>query len=76
VRRFEVRGAITALGASATAISVSRVILGDAPDFHVSALVPATAATRPLFFVLGALAGSLRSGITCCCCERWRCLTG
>ena len=57
VRRFEVRGAITALGASATAISVSRVILGDAPDFHVSALVPATAATRPLFFVLGALAG-------------------
>jgi len=57
VRRFEVRIAIAALGASATAISVSRVLLGDAPDFHVGALAYAGAATRPLYFVLGAVAG-------------------
>lgn len=57
VRRFEPRIAIAALGASATAISVSRMFLGDAPDFHVEALVYADAATRPLYFVLGAVAG-------------------
>jgi chloride channel protein, CIC family len=57
VRKFELRVAIAALGASATAISVSRMILGDATDFHVAALVPASATTRPLYFVLGALAG-------------------
>ena len=37
-RRFEPRIAIAALGASATAIAVSRVLLGNAPDFHVDAL--------------------------------------
>src|SRR5205814_1131361 len=57
VRRFELRVAIAALGASATAISVSRVFLGDAADFHVGALAYADAATRPLYFVLGAVAG-------------------
>src|SRR5277367_1088658 len=57
VRRFELRVAIAALGASATAISVSRVLLGDAADFHVGALAYADAATRPLYFVLGAVAG-------------------
>src|SRR5271163_1661863 len=57
VRRFEARIAIAALGASATAISVSRVFLGDAPDFHLRALVMPDLAIRPLFFVLGALAG-------------------
>jgi chloride channel protein, CIC family len=57
VRRFELRVAIAALGASATAISVSRVFLGDAGDFHVEALAYADAATRPLYFVLGAIAG-------------------
>ena len=57
VRRFELRVAIAALGASATAISVSRMLLGDASDFHVGALSYAGAATRPLYFVLGALAG-------------------
>ena len=39
VRRFEPRIAIAALGASATAIAVSRLLLGDAPDFHVDTLV-------------------------------------
>ena len=57
VRRFEPRIAIAALGASATAIAVSRVLLGNAPDFHVEALNYAAAETRPLYFVLGALAG-------------------
>ncbi len=57
VRRFEFRVAIAALGASATAISVSRVLLGEATDFHVEALAYAGAATRPLYFVLGAVAG-------------------
>ena len=57
VRRFELRIAIAALGASATAISVSRVLLGDAPDFRVGAFLHAEAATRPLYFVLGAFAG-------------------
>lgn len=57
VRRFELRIAIAALGASAAAISVSRSILGDAPDFHLGALLAPGPAVRPLFFVLGALAG-------------------
>ncbi|HEY1864956.1 MAG TPA: H(+)/Cl(-) exchange transporter ClcA [Roseiarcus sp.] len=57
VRRFELRIAIAALGASASAISVSRAILGDAPDFHLGTLVAPTLPIRPLFFVLGAFAG-------------------
>ena len=57
VRRFEPRIAIAALGASATAIAVSRVLLGNAPDFHVEALNYGVAETRPLYFVLGAIAG-------------------
>jgi CIC family chloride channel protein len=57
VRRFEPRIAIAALGASATAISVSRVLLGDVPDFHVEALDYPGAEASPLYFVLGAAAG-------------------
>ena len=57
VRRFELRIAVAALGASAAAIAVARVFLGDAPDFHVDALAYASAEARPLFFVLGAVAG-------------------
>jgi chloride channel protein, CIC family len=57
VRRFEVRIAIVALGASATAIAISRSILGDLPDFQVGALAYADAEIRPLYFVLGAVAG-------------------
>ena len=70
VRRFELRVAIATLGASATAISVSRVLLGEAPDFHVEALTYAGAATRPLYFVLGAVAGSSwRLSIIACCSQ-------
>lgn len=57
VRRFEPRTAMVALGASATAISVSRVILGDAPDFTVEGLAYVEAGARPLFLVLGLLLG-------------------
>jgi chloride channel protein, CIC family len=57
VRRFEPRIAIAALAASATAISVSRVIGGDVPDFHVMSLHYASAESRPLYFALGLIAG-------------------
>jgi CIC family chloride channel protein len=59
VQRFERRIAIAALGASATAIGVARLLLGDAPDFHVAALGYGDAETRPLYFVFGAFAGLL-----------------
>ena len=68
VRRFEMRIAIAGLGASSTAILISRLLLGDAPDLHVtisghvaSATGPlpyAAAATWPLYLALGALAGA------------------
>jgi hypothetical protein len=57
VKRFERRIAIAALGASATTLGVARVLLGDAPDFHVHALGHADAGTRPLYFAFGAFAG-------------------
>ena len=56
VRRFEVRIAIVALGASATAIAISRSILGELPDFHVGPLAYSGTEIRPLYFVLGAVA--------------------
>jgi CIC family chloride channel protein len=55
VRQFEIRIAIVALGASATAIAVSRSILGELPDFHVGALAYAGAEIRPLLLILGAV---------------------
>jgi CIC family chloride channel protein len=57
VRRFEPRIAIAALGASATAIAVSRAMLGAQPDFDVAAIAPVPVAALPLFFILGAIAG-------------------
>jgi H+/Cl- antiporter ClcA len=57
VQRFEHRIAIAALAASATAIGLARVLLGDAPDFHVNALGYGDAAMRPIDFAFGALAG-------------------
>jgi CIC family chloride channel protein len=56
VGRFEHRIAIAALGASATAIAVARVLLGDSPDFDVNALAYGSE-TRPLYFLLGAVLG-------------------
>jgi CIC family chloride channel protein len=57
VRRFEPHIAIAAVGASATAITVARSLLGDAPDFSVSALLYPQMEAAPLFFALGAVAG-------------------
>jgi CIC family chloride channel protein len=57
VQQFEMRIAIAALGASATAIAVARLLLVDAPDFHVDALAYAGAQVGPLYFLLGAIAG-------------------
>jgi CIC family chloride channel protein len=59
VRRFETRIAIAALGTSATAIAVARLFLGEAPDFHVEPLPYDVAAAKPLYFLLGAVAGLL-----------------
>jgi chloride channel protein, CIC family len=59
VQRFEHRVAIAALGASATALGVARVLLGDAPDFRVYALGFEDAGARPVYFVFGAVAGVL-----------------
>ena len=59
VQRFERRIAIAALGASATAIGVARVLLGDTPDFHVTGLGYGDAETRPLYFAFGAFVGLL-----------------
>jgi chloride channel protein, CIC family len=59
VQRFEQRIAIAALGASASAIAVARLLIGDAPDFTLAALPHGDTATRPLYFVVGALAGLL-----------------
>src|SRR3954452_9342061 len=57
VRRFETRIAIAALGASAIAMGVARLFLGDAPDFHVIPLPYPGPQASVLFFVLGAVAG-------------------
>jgi chloride channel protein, CIC family len=59
VRRFDARIAITALGTSAAAITVARVLLGHAPDFDVAALPYAGVRTWPFFVALGAVAGLL-----------------
>ena len=58
-QRFERRMAIAALAASATAIALARLFLGDAPDFQVAALAPAAAGTRILFFLAGGVLGLL-----------------
>jgi CIC family chloride channel protein len=54
VRRFDTRIAIAALGASASAILVSRLFLGDAPDFQVAISAAARAATGPLPYAVAA----------------------
>jgi chloride channel protein, CIC family len=57
VRRFDTRIAIAALGASAAAIAVARVLLGAAPDFAVERLAYVGIEVWPLFVVVGAIAG-------------------
>jgi CIC family chloride channel protein len=59
VQRFEHRVAIAALAALATAIPVARLLLGDAPDFHIGPLSYPSAESAPLFLTLGGIAGLL-----------------
>ncbi len=51
---LETRIAIAALGASSTAILISRLFLGDAPDFQVAVSAQATTATGPLPYAVAA----------------------
>lgn len=63
VRRLDARIAVAGLGASSGAIIVSRLMLGDGPEFRVAAatgaLHDASAATWLLYLALGAAAGAL-----------------
>ena len=59
VRRFDTRITITTLGASAGAIAVARVLLGNAPDFHVAPLPQPGFGTLPIYLALGVVAGFL-----------------
>jgi CIC family chloride channel protein len=57
LRRFDTRTATAALGASAGAIAVARVLLGAEPDFTVSNQPFPGFATVPVHVVLGIVAG-------------------
>jgi CIC family chloride channel protein len=58
-RRFDTRVTIATLGASAGAIAVARVLLGDAPDFHVQPLPYPGFGTVAVHLALGVVAGFL-----------------
>ena len=62
VQRFEHRIAIAALGASASAIAVARLILGNELDFQVPSFAEPGSASWPLFLVLGGITGLLAVG--------------
>jgi len=62
VRRFDTRIAIATFGASAGAIAVSRVFLGEQPDFAVQLQPYSGFATVPLHLALGVIAGLLGVG--------------
>jgi chloride channel protein, CIC family len=59
VRRFDTRITIATFGASAGAIAVSRVFLGQEPDFSVAVQPYLGLGTVPLHLALGVLAGLL-----------------
>jgi len=59
VRRFDTRITIATLGASAGAIAVARVFLGDGPDFRVTPPPYPGFGTVPMHLALGVLAGLL-----------------
>lgn len=66
VQRFEHRIAIAALGASASAIAVARLILGNELDFQVPAFAEPGMASWPLFLILGSITGLLAVGYNRC----------
>jgi CIC family chloride channel protein len=57
VRRFDIRIAIAALGASCSAIAVASIFIGRQPDFNVASLPDPSFWTGPVFALLGILAG-------------------
>ena len=57
VRRFDTRTTVVTFGASAGAIAVARLFLGDAPDFHVEPLPYPGFGTVPIHLALGIVAG-------------------
>lgn len=57
VQRFEHRIAIAALGAAASAIAVSRLMIGNQPDFQVATFSEPRLEMWPLFLALGCVAG-------------------
>lgn len=57
LRRFEIRTATAALGASAGAIAVARVLFGEEPDFAVPNQPLPGFTTVPVHIVLGFIAG-------------------
>ena len=57
VRRFDTRITITTLCASASAIAVARLLLGNQPDFQLEPLPYPGFGTVPIFLVVGALTG-------------------
>jgi CIC family chloride channel protein len=59
LRRFDTRTTIATFGASAGAIAVARVLLGQSPDFHVQPLPYPDFGTVPIHLALGLLAGLL-----------------
>jgi chloride channel protein, CIC family len=59
VRRFDTRITIVTLGASAGAIAVARLFLGDVPDFHVERIPYPSFGTVPIHIALGLVAGFL-----------------
>jgi CIC family chloride channel protein len=59
VRRFDLPITIATVGASASAIAVARVFLGQAPDFHVPPTAYPGLGTIPTHLALGVIAGVL-----------------
>jgi CIC family chloride channel protein len=59
MRRFDTRTAVAALGASASAIAMARLLHGDMPDFHVPAQPFPGFAMTGAHLVFGALLGLL-----------------
>jgi CIC family chloride channel protein len=57
VRKFETRIAIAALGASAAAIAVARIFLGEAPEFRVNSLQYAGPLVSVIHLIGGLVAG-------------------
>jgi len=57
VRRFDTRITIATLGASAGAIAVARLLLGDVPDFHVEQIPYTDFGTVAVHLALGLIVG-------------------